>query len=208
MKKKKTIDYINELRFSSDNEKRMLGEKLLRQYERWSKSLRLKDLLDFLNCIQANKEKIGVAQFFGKFRASSFEEFVYSLLKTKLNPPEPLQVFWGEKCLIWKENSQRYGIEMDIAIGRELDEFVEPTVAVDAKVELDASRLKTALASMLLVKRLNPKTGCFIVYIRKEVSQLLLNATNTWVDGIFQLGNRRNEIANFLKAVQNEITRF
>ncbi|MFQ6074132.1 MAG: hypothetical protein ACE5KC_02820 [Candidatus Bathyarchaeia archaeon] len=202
MKKKKTIDYINELRFGSDQEECMLGEELLRQYQRWNRSLRLRDILYFLNFIQNKKEKIGAAQFFGKFRACSFEEFIYRLLKTKLDITRRLQVFWGEKCLIWKRNSQRYGIEVDIAIGRKLDEFVEPAVAIDAKVELDSARLKTALASMLLVKRLNQQTKCFIVYIRREVSNPLLNAANTWVDGIFQFGPERNEITNFLKSAQ------
>jgi hypothetical protein len=95
MKRKKTIDYINELRFSSDREKSVLGENLLKQYRRWTQSLRLKELLDFLSCIRDNKEKIGVAQFFGRFRASSFEEFVYQLLKTELPISGRLQVFWA-----------------------------------------------------------------------------------------------------------------
>jgi hypothetical protein len=208
MKKKKTVDYINELRFGSDQEKCVLGENLLRQYKGWTRSLRLKDLLDFLNCIQDNKEKIGAAQFFGKFRAFSFEEFIYRLLKTKLDIPRRLQVFWGEKCLIWKEDTQHYGIEVDIAVGRKLDGFIKPAVAVDAKVELDAARLKTALASVLLVKRLNPKTKCFIVYIRKEVNNLLLNAANTWIDGIFQFSLERDESDNFLTLVQNATLQF
>lgn len=208
MKKKTTVDYINELRFSSNQEKRMLGEELLRRYERWTRSTLLADLLDFLNCIQENKEMIGVAQFFGKFRASSFEEYIYRLLRTKLDIPQPMQVFWGEKCLIWKENTQRYGIEVDVSIGRKSDGFVKPAVAIDAKVELDSARLKTALASMLLVKRLNQKTKCFLVYIRKEVANLLLNAANTWIDGIFQFGLERNEIANFLRLVQNATQQF
>jgi hypothetical protein len=203
MKKKKTLDYINELRFSADQEKSVLGENLLKQYKRWTRSLRLKDLLDFLSCIQNNKEKIGVAQFFGRFRATSFEEFVYQLLKTKLPTARRLDIFWGEKCLIWKDDNQGYGVEIDVAVGRKLDGFVKPAVAVDAKVELDAARLKTALASMLLIKRLNPKTRCFIVYIKREVSNLLLAASDTWIDGIFEFSLERNEITDFLRAVQN-----
>ena len=69
MKKKKTIDYIIELRFCSDQEKYMLGEKLFEQYQRQTQSMQSRDLPDFLKCIQDDKEKIGVAQFLGKFRA-------------------------------------------------------------------------------------------------------------------------------------------
>jgi hypothetical protein len=207
MKRKKTIDYINELRFSSNRERSVLGENLLKQYRRWTRSLRLKDMLDFLGCIRDNKEKIGVAQFFGRFRASSFEEFIYRILRTKVDIPEGLQVFWGEKCLVWRKDEQRYGVEVDIAIGRKLDGLVKPAVAVDAKVELDAARLKTALASMLLLKQLNKKTRCFIVYINKEVSNFLLAASDVWVDGVFEFSLKRNEIADFLRAVQNAMRR-
>jgi hypothetical protein len=118
MRKKKTIDYIDELRFSFDKQKSALGEKLIRQYETWTQSLQLKDLLNFLNRIQENKEKVGTAQFFGKFRASAFEEFLYRLLKTRLELPSSLQIFWGEKCLIWMEKAQLYGVEVDITIGK------------------------------------------------------------------------------------------
>jgi hypothetical protein len=183
----------------------MLGEELFRQYKRWTQSLRLTDLLDFLNSIQDSKESIGAPQFFGKFRATSLEEFVYRLLKTKLTLPKRLQVFWSEKCLIWKGNSQRYGVETDVSIGRKIDGFVKPLVAIDAKVELDASRLKTALASMLLIKRLNRKARCFIVYIRREISHSLLDAVDFWIDGIFHFSLRRNQTTDFLRIVQNAI---
>jgi hypothetical protein len=207
MRKKKAIDYIDELRFSSDKQKSALGEKLVRQYETWTQSLQLKDLLSFLNCIQENKEKIGTAQFFGRFRASALEEFLYRLLKTKLELPSPLQIFWGEKCLIWMEKAQPYGVEVDITIGKRTKGFVEPLVAIDAKVELDAARLKTALASMLLIKRLNQETTCFLTYLRKEISDTLLNAVNTWIDGIFHFSLKQNQIASFLSAVQNATLR-
>jgi hypothetical protein len=205
MKGKKTINYLEELCHSSNHQVSMLGERLLQEYERWSQTLRLTDLLDFLNCIQRSKEKLGTAQFFGKFRASAFEEFVYRLLKTKLDLPSTLQIFWGEKCLIWVEDDKPYGVEVDIAVGRRTKNFVEPVVAIDTKVELDAARLKTALASMLLIKRLNRKTRCFIVYIKKEISDVLLNAVKAWIDGIFHFSPEQNGIGSFLKAVENTI---
>lgn len=205
MRKKKTINYIDDLRFGSDKQKSALGEKLVRQYETWTRSLQLKDLLNFLNHIQENKEKVGTAQFFGKFRASAFEEFLYRSLKTKLELPSPLQIFWGEKCLIWIEKAQPYGVEVDITIGKKTKGFVEPFVAIDAKVELDAARLKTALASMLLIKRLNQETRCFLTYLRKEISDTLLNAVDIWIDGIFHFSLKQDQIASFLSAVQNAI---
>jgi len=205
MKRKKTINYIRELCRSSDSQVSMLGEELLRGYEKWTRSLRLTDLLDFLNRIHESKEKLGTAQFFGKFRASAFEEFAYRLLKAKLNLPSSLQIFWGERCLIWTKRYQSYGVEVDIAIGKRRKDFVEPIVAVDAKVELDAARLKTALASMLLIKRLNRKTSCFIVYLKKEISNVLLEAVEAWIDGVFHFSPGQNGIANFLTVVRNAL---
>jgi len=109
-----------------------------------------------MQSIQENKERVGVSQLFGKFRAYSPEEFVYRLIQAKVSILKPLDVYWGEKCLIWRKDGQQHGMELDIIVGRKLNEFIEPTVAVDAKVELDASRLKTALASFLLLKNATP----------------------------------------------------
>jgi len=139
---KKPVDYINSLRFSSDSKTRELGEALHKKYLDWTQSLNLNSLIEFLKTIQENREKIGVAQLFGKFRAYSFEEFVYRLIQTKVFLPKGLSLYWGEKCLIWKKSNQKYAMELDVLIGRKIDNLVDATIAIDTKVELDASRLK------------------------------------------------------------------
>lgn len=61
-----------------------------------------------------------------------------------------LGVFWAERARV----TDTYGTEVDVLIGRPLDGgLVDPLVAIDCKVELDASRLKTSIASFLLIKR-------------------------------------------------------
>ena len=207
-KRKKPEDYVNELRLSSNVETRALGENLLEQYRRWTQTLRLEDLLVFLQTIQNNKNKIGAAQFFGRFRAYSLEEFVYRLVQAKVNAPKLLNVYWGERCVVWKGNSQEYGMELDVLVGKKLDEFVQPVVVVDTKVELDASRLKTTLASFLLLKRCNPHVQCFLVYILGEVDPLLLRLTEPWIDGIYQFSAEKDETAAFVKSVQAAIQHF
>ena len=207
-KLKKPIDYINSLRFCSDTETRKLGESLHKKYLRWTQSLNLSSLIGFLEAIQENRERIGVAQLFGKFRACSFEEFVYRLIQTKVSIPEGLSLYWGEKCLIWKEGGQRYGMELDTLIGRKTDGFVDAVVAIDAKVELDASRLKTTLASFLLLKQRNPDVKCFLVYMSREINPLLLKLSEPWVDGIYQLGPEKDETPAFLKSVQDALKGF
>jgi hypothetical protein len=204
-KMKKPIDYINDLRLSSDVKTRELGCFLERQYCDWTRSLQLKSLLNFLKAIEENKAEIGVAQLFGKFRAYSFEEFVYRLIQAEVSIPRPLGVYWGEKCLIWERVGQVYGMEFDVVVGKRLDGFVEPIVAIEAKVELDSSRLKTSLASFLLLKQRNPDVKCFLVYMLAEIDPLLLGLTKPWVDEIFQFGSERDETCAFVESVQNAV---
>jgi len=202
---KKPVNYINSLRFSSDSKTRELGESLHKKYLQWTQSLNLNSLIEFLKVIQENRERIGVAQLFGKFRACSFEEFVYRLILTKVSLTEELSLYWGEKCLIWKESGQKYGMELDVLVGRKIDDLVDAAVAIDAKVELDASRLKTTLASFLLLKQRNPNVKCFLVYMLGEINPLLLKLSEPWVDGVYQIGLERDETLVFLKSVQDAL---
>jgi len=205
---KKPVDYVDMLRLDPKREKRELGETLHGQYKRWTQSLRLNDLLGFIQTIQEGKDQIGVAQLFGKFRAYSLEEFVYRLIRARVSIPEPLGVYWGERCLIWRGSGREYGMEVDVLVGKKLDGFVQPVVAVDAKVELDASRLKTTLASFLLLKRCHPHAKCLLVYIRKEVDPPLLRLTEPWIDRVYQFSAERNETAIFVESVQAAVKQF
>jgi len=198
---KKAADYINELCTSKSKKGRALGEKLKAQYERWTETLAIEDFLKFNEAIMANKKEIGAAQFFGKFRAYAFEEYVYRLLKAKIRLIKPLEVFWAEKCLVWCEDGVEYAMEFDISIGSRKDAFVDPVVVLDAKVELDSSRLKTAVASFVMLKRWKPQAKCGLVYVRRELENSLLKIAGNWADGIFQLSLQNNETAAFLDFV-------
>ena len=183
-----------------------LGENLQKQYGQWKRSLNLKHLLNFVKTIQENRDKIGVAQLFGKFRAYSFEEFVYRLIQAKVSIPKPFNVYWGEKCLIWKDDDEEYGMELDVVVGRKLDQFVvEPLVAVEDKVELDASRLKTALAYFLLLKQRYPNVKCFLVYMLGEIGPFLMKLAAPWIDGIYQFSRDRDETMAFVRSVQEAV---
>jgi len=200
-RKKKAIDYINELCSSEIAEKRSLGNKLKAQYNKWTESLALQDFLFFNEIIQKNKAEIGAAQFFGKFRAYAFEEYVYRLLQSKIRIPESLRLFWGEKCLAWQKDGEEYAMEFDVAIGKKTNNFVEPVIVFDAKVELDSVRLKTALASFAILKQRNPKTRCVLVYVTKEIDSAFLELAGCWIDGIFQFGPENDESKGFLRQV-------
>ena len=200
-RKKKAIDYINDLCSSEIAEKRSLGNKLKAQYNKWTESLAVQDFLFFNEIIQENKAEIGATQFFGKFRAYAFEEYVYRLLQEKIRLLEPLQLFWGEKCLVWQRGEKGYAIEFDVSLGKKTNNFVEPLVVFEAKVELDSVRLKTALASFAILKQRNPKTRCVLVYVTKEIDSAFLELAGCWIDGIFQFGPENDESKGFLRQV-------
>ncbi|MEM2971925.1 MAG: hypothetical protein QW270_05830 [Candidatus Bathyarchaeia archaeon] len=198
---KRAVDYIKALSLSGNLEKQLLGNKLKSQYLKWTKTLSLQDFLAFNKTIQENKALIGAVQFFGKFRAYAFEEYIYRLLKTKIYIPKPLQLFWGEKCLVWKE----YAMEFDIVIGVKTNCFVEPTMVFDAKIELDSARLKTALASFAILKSWNNKAKCFLIYIVREVDVAFLELAEHWIDGIFQFSSKNDETKAFINCVANNL---
>jgi basic membrane lipoprotein Med (substrate-binding protein (PBP1-ABC) superfamily) len=97
-------------------------------------------------------------------------------------------------------------MEFDIAIGIKTNCFVEPSIVFDAKVELDSARLKTALASFAILKKWNPKAKCFLIYIVKEVDTAFLELAKHWIDGIFQLNPKNDEMQAFLSCVANYFT--
>jgi len=198
---KKPVDYIKELCSSRKAEQQMLGKALQAQYEKWTKTLALKDFLEFNEIIMANKAEIGVAQFFGKFRAYAFEEYVYRLLKDRIALKKPFEVFWGEKCLVWHEGEKSYAMEFDISIGLKVNGFIDPLAVFDAKVELDSARLKTAVASFAILKRWKPETRCILVYITRELDYCLLELAKGWVDGLFQFSREKDEAEAFLSYV-------
>ena len=197
---KKPINYIEEL--LRKPETRTLGEKLQRKYHKWIKSLKIEDFCSFIDLIEENKQLIGAAQFFGKFRAYSLEEYVYRILREKCHISENLGVYWGEKCLISKSNKAEYCMEADIIIGEKLGDCVKPRIVVDAKVELDASRFKTAIGTFMLIKQAHPNVKCFLVYLKKELNNILLHLANPWVDGVHCFHPKLDETRLFIESVQ------
>lgn len=202
---KRATDYIEALRLSKEKTKSTLGEELKHSYSKWSKTLNLQDFLQFLEKIKENKNAIGVPQFFGKFRAYAFEEYVYRLVNARANIPEHLQTFWGEKCIVWREGKNEHAIEFDVSIGTKANGFVEPKMVFEAKVELDAARLKTALASFAILKRWNPKTKCVLVYLIKDFDAVLIKLAENWIDDAFHFSVKDNNLGNFIAFVNKNL---
>ncbi|MCS7114364.1 MAG: hypothetical protein RMJ15_07740 [Nitrososphaerota archaeon] len=198
---KKAINYIHELCSSREESRRILGNLLQSKYNVWTKTLALSDFLDFNRTIMENKNKLGAAQFFGKFRAYAFEEYVYRLLREKVCINKPLKLFWGEKCLVWQRDGKKYALEFDLSIGEKIDKDVNPIIVFDAKVELDSARLKTALASFVTLKNWKNDAKCVLVYLVKEVEDTLLWLAKNWADGIYRFSLENNETDAFIDYV-------
>lgn len=196
---RKPADYISELSASSIEKRRVIGNILHASYEKWKRTLALGDFLEFIDLIKRNKADIGVAQFFGKFRAYAFEEYIYSLLQKKARFPSRMELFWGEKCLI--QSGKPYALEFDVSVGNRRGRFVDPFMVCEAKVELDSARFKTALASFAILKRWRPEAKCILAYINKEVDDTLLELAKHWVDAAFQLSPENNQVKELLEYV-------
>ncbi|MEM3578106.1 MAG: hypothetical protein QXX51_06620 [Candidatus Bathyarchaeia archaeon] len=205
---KRAINYIEALCSSKEKAKRILGEELKQHYDKWSTTLNLQDFLHFLETIKENKDKIGVPQFFGKFRAYAFEEYVYRLINKRVAIPKNLQTFWGEKCIVWREGKNEYAMEFDVSIGKKLNDFVEPKMVFEAKVELDAARLKTALASFAFLKQWNPKAKCVLVYLIRDFDIVLIKLAERWTDGVFQFDMDNKASSNLVNFVNKRLSEY
>ncbi|MGC9095000.1 MAG: hypothetical protein ACP5IM_05270 [Candidatus Bathyarchaeia archaeon] len=203
---KRAADYINALCISENKAKSVLGNELKQRYKRWLETLNLQDFLLFIETIKENREKIGVPQFFGKFRAYAFEEYVYRLIATRVAIPKSLQLFWGEKCTVLRENGNVYAMEFDVSIGKKAENFVDPLMVFETKVELDSARLKTALASFILLKQWNPKAKCILVYLIRDVDTALLRLAKQWADGMFHFSSKKGELDCFVEFVNKSLS--
>ncbi|MBS7643989.1 hypothetical protein KEJ26_05390 [Candidatus Bathyarchaeota archaeon] len=206
---KKPINYIEDLCASQDVQTRQIGFLLKRNYRIWTTNLKLHDFEVFLSTIQRHKEKIGLAQFFGKFRAYAFEEYVYRLIKSKIPLPRGFDVFWGEEVQVLLEKDRAYNMEVDISIGRPGKyDSICPTVVVDCKVEIDASRLKTAMASFAILKQFIPDVNCFLVYMKKDVSDIFFQLVCNWIDGAYDISTVKDESKRFIKNLTRVLQKY
>ncbi|MBC7130026.1 hypothetical protein H5T51_02245 [Candidatus Bathyarchaeota archaeon] len=200
---KKTIDYINVLCRSEMAERRLLGENLKRQYAKWVSTLDFDDFSAFADVIMRNRKLIGAAQLFGKFRAYALEEYLYRLLKKRCKIQQPLDVFWGEKCLVLRNDGKAYGIEFDVSVGAKNGAYVDPLLVIDAKMELDSARLKTSLGSFVIMKNYKPGVYCVIVYVVEELDAVLLRLAGNWVNAFFQLTLKNGNVENLVNYVNS-----
>ncbi len=190
LRRKKTVNYIEQIAKYDYK----LGGKLRESYSRWIETLSIDDFNDFLDLIYEFKEDImrglgRLLQTIGQFRAYSLEEYIYQLIRRRVRIPRSMDVYWNEDVAIWKLNSYTYTVRFDILIGSKNNKYVEPAIIVEAKVEVDAPRLKNVFMNFILAKTLKPNVKTILVYVNWNASQILKYITLKYVDRLYWFGS-------------------
>lgn len=203
MRRKKAIDYINQLMGSNYE----LGVKLKESYDRWVNTLNIDDLNSFLELIYEFRGDImkglnGLLQMIGQFRAYSLEEYVYRLIKRGVKLTGGLDVYWNDDVVIWKFDKDVYAIRFDVLIGSKSNRYVEPITIVETKVEVDAPRLKSVFTNFALVKMLKPNVRTLLIYVKWNAAKLLKPITLKYADKLYWFGagcmDNVNEFVKYL----------
>jgi len=189
LRRRKALNYIEKL-MMHDYE---LGVKLRESYNQWIETLSIDDFNRFLNLIYEFRENImrstgGLMQMIGQFRAYSLEEYVYQVIRRRVRVPVGMDVYWNDDVVVWRINSYVYTVRFDLLIGSKNNRYVDPSIIVEAKVEVDAPRLKNVFMNFTLAKILKPNVETILVYVRWNASQTLKSITLKYVNKVYWFG--------------------
>ncbi|RLE69973.1 MAG: hypothetical protein DRJ37_07215 [Thermoprotei archaeon] len=206
MRRTKAINYIQLMKNNSNPEVARAGLELEELYFKWKKSLDVRDLVDFVEAIEekyawALKKGLGrMPQSIGQFRAYALEEYIYDITSQVLG--NDYRILWNEKIPVWEEEFE-YSIAQDLAV---LDYKGKLKAVVEAKVEVDAQRLKAVLMNFSLLK-ISRKPFCAIVYIRWNADEKLkFLARRICVDEIFDFNRNPSEVERYKKWISRVST--
>lgn len=194
----RSITYIEKLLKSRYARGVNAGERLLRAYESWKETLSIGDFLYFLKLIQCDlKEDImfslkGMIQMIGQFRAYSFEEFIIDLIGRELKKlNKSFEVLWNERLPIWRFSFNReYFAAFDVSVIRRVGgEGVVPLIVVEAKVDVDAPRLKTVLFNFTLLKNIYSNVKSVLVYVNWNADRILVDLAEEFLDAVFNFSS-------------------
>jgi hypothetical protein len=73
-------------------------------------------------------------------------------------------------------------------IGSKNDRYVDPSIIVEAKVEVDAPRLKNVFMNFTLAKMLKPNVKTILVYVKWNASQILKSIMSKYINGVYRFG--------------------
>jgi len=189
LRRRKALSYIEKLMMHDYR----LGVKLRESYNQWIETLNIDDFNRFLDLIYEFRENImrstgGLMQMIGQFRAYSLEEYVYQVIRRRVRVPVGMDVYWNDDVVVWRINSYVYTVRFDLLIGSKNNKYVDPSIIVEAKVEVDAPRLKNVFMNFTLAKFLKPNVETILVYVRWNASQALKSITLKYINKVYWFG--------------------
>lgn len=205
------LTYINRLLASKDPDGVLVGKELLKQYRKWRQTLALSDFYTFFTSINERYKSVilrvlrGFPQLIGQFRAFALEEYIRELLVRRVGIPEN-RMFWNHDIVIWR--SPTYGVKtakFDLVIGDHYRQRTVPRILVEAKIDVDAQRLRAAILAFLLARRQYPRASTFLIYIFWNADPIWFEMASTAFDHIFCFHPDRNQVSAFLREVKRVV---
>jgi hypothetical protein len=189
LRRRKALNYIERLMMHDYG----LGVRLRESYNRWIETLSIDDFNRFLDLIYEFRGDImrnmgGLIQMIGQFRAYSLEEYVYQVVRRRVRVPVGMGIYWNDDVVVWRLNSYIYTVKFDVLIGSKNDRYVDPSIIVEAKVEVDAPRLKNVFMNFTLAKMLKPNVKTILVYVKWNASQILKSIMSKYINGVYRFG--------------------
>ncbi len=206
MRRTKALDYIKLMKESPDLRVAEAGLELEELYFKWKKSRDISDLVDFIEAIEekyawALKRGLGrMPQSVGQFRAYALEEYIYDITVQALG--SGYEILWNEKIPVWEKDFE-YSIAQDLAV---MDRSGRLKAVVEAKVEVDAQRLKAVLMNFSLLK-MSKNPSCAIVYVRWNADEKLkFLSKKLCVDEIFDFNRNKSEVERYKEWIRRVST--
>ena len=195
--------YIDKLLESGCPEAVRTGKKLKLEYEKFKTTLKVEDFTRFLDLILQNSNIImkalgGLPQLIGQFRAFSLEEYVLELLVKKAGVNRE-RIFWNEDVIIWKRGSKVCKMKFDIVVGHMMKDTVYPLVTIEAKVDVDAPRLKASIFEALMVKRLYRDCKCLLAYVGWHAGEIWYEIAMAGFDSVYKLYGSEGDVERFIE---------
>ncbi|MCS7386384.1 MAG: hypothetical protein NDF55_06580 [archaeon GB-1867-005] len=211
MRRTRALDYIKRLLSHSGGVE--AGEELLKLYFKWKETLDLKDFLVFIESIQSKwKDRImqvlkGMPQMIGQFRAFSFEEYIVDLIRAKVDPEGMgFKILWNEKLLIWRYGDCEYWSALDVVVSRIEGAVNVPIVVVEAKIDVDAPRLRSTMLNFELLKRMYPEVRTVLAYLYWNADEVLKSMAKMFVDELFDF-NFESQVSAFISFISSLLSK-
>ena|GEM_PF-386136 len=213
LRRTRAIDYIKKLMSSGDEDGAKAGEDLFELYLKWKETLELNDFLTFVDLIQNRwKDTImrvlkGMPQMIGQFRAFSFEEYLVDVIRSKLKPERRgFRILWNEKLLIWRGGGREYRAALDIVLSRAEGYGEVPVVAIEAKIDVDAPRLRAVMLNFEMLRKVYPEVKTALVYLYWNADEILKDIARMFIDELFNFTSKRH-VPAFLEFVNSALSK-